>query len=104
MKNLLTSESTNLPLPLIIIGAAILFVIICAVVVIIVLSARKNKKKKVINKSGDWLMALGGKENIKDETIERIAAVTTPDERKAMLTEARYATAWIYENIRKICR
>ena len=68
MKNLLTSESTNLPLPLIIIGAAILFVIICAVVVIIVLSARKNKKKKVINKSGDWLMALGGKENIKEVT------------------------------------
>lgn len=45
-----------------------------------------------------------GKENIKDETIERIVAVTTPDERKAMLIEAQYATAWIYENIRKICR
>ena len=45
-----------------------------------------------------------GKENIKDETIERIVAVTTPDERKAMLTEAQYATAWIYETIKTICR
>lgn len=45
-----------------------------------------------------------GKENIKDEIIERIVAVTTPDERKAMLTEAQYATAWIYETIKTICR
>lgn len=45
-----------------------------------------------------------GKENIKDETIERIVTVTTPDERKAMLVEAQYATAWIYETIRTICR
>ena len=44
-----------------------------------------------------------GKENIKDETIERIVTVTTPDERKAMLVEAQYATAWIYETIRTIC-
>lgn len=45
-----------------------------------------------------------GKENIKDETIERIVTVTTPDERKLMLTEAQYATSWIYETIKTICR
>ena len=45
-----------------------------------------------------------GKDNIRNETIERIKAETTPDERKAMLTEAQYATAWIYEVIKTICR
>lgn len=45
-----------------------------------------------------------GKDNIQDGTIEIIKAGTTPDERKAMLTEAQYATAWIYEIIKKICR
>lgn len=45
-----------------------------------------------------------GKDNISNETIERIKAETTPDERKTMLTEARYATAWIYEAIKTICR
>lgn len=45
-----------------------------------------------------------GKDGIRDETIERIKAETTPDERKAMLTEAQYATSWIYETIKTICR
>lgn len=45
-----------------------------------------------------------GKDAIRDETIERIKAETTPDERKAMLTEAQYATSWIYETIKTICR
>lgn len=45
-----------------------------------------------------------GKENINDETIERILTVTTPDERKAMLAEAQYATAWIFETIKTISR
>ena len=45
-----------------------------------------------------------GKDNIRNETVERIKAEITPDERKAMLTEAQYATAWIYEEIKTICR
>lgn len=45
-----------------------------------------------------------GKDGIRDETIERIKTETTPDERKAMLTEAQYATSWIYEAIKTICR
>ena len=45
-----------------------------------------------------------GKDDIKPETIERIKSETTAHERKTMLTEARYATAWIYEVIKTICR
>ena len=45
-----------------------------------------------------------GKENIRNETVERIKAEITPNERNAMLTEAQYATAWIYEVIKMICR
>lgn len=45
-----------------------------------------------------------GKENIRTETIEIIKAETTPDERKTMLSEAQYATAWIYKAIKTICR
>lgn len=45
-----------------------------------------------------------GKDNIRNETVERIKAKITPGERKAMLTEAQYATAWIYEVIKMICR
>ena len=45
-----------------------------------------------------------GKENITDETIEKIQSQTTAVERKAMLKEAQYATAWIYEVIKRICR
>ena len=45
-----------------------------------------------------------GKDNIQQETIARIKAETTIAERGAMLTEAQYATAWIYETIKTICR
>lgn len=45
-----------------------------------------------------------GKDNIRNETIEKIKSEITPDERKTMLTEAQYATAWIYEVIKIICR
>ena len=45
-----------------------------------------------------------GKENIQQETVERIKAETALTERKAMLTEAQYTTAWIYEIIKMICR
>ena len=45
-----------------------------------------------------------GKNNIRSETVEKIRTETSSDERKAMLTEAQYATAWIYEVIKTICR
>lgn len=45
-----------------------------------------------------------GKDNIQNDTIERIKEETTSDERKTMLSEAQYATAWIYEIIKTICR
>ena len=45
-----------------------------------------------------------GKESISDEAISKIRDATTSSERKAMLTEAQYATAWIYETIKTICR
>lgn len=45
-----------------------------------------------------------GKDNIRNDTVERIKSKITPDERKRMLTEAQYATAWIYEIIKTICR
>ena len=45
-----------------------------------------------------------GKDNIRNDTVERIKSKITPDERKRMLSEAQYATAWIYEIIKTICR
>lgn len=45
-----------------------------------------------------------GKENINDKTVSAIRSGTTEKERRAMLTEAQYATAWIYEIIKTICR
>lgn len=45
-----------------------------------------------------------GKDNIRNETIERIKESTTLNEQKIMLREAQYATAWIYEVIKLICR
>lgn len=45
-----------------------------------------------------------GKDNIQRDTIEKIKEKTTPDERRAMLGEARYATSWVYEIIKTICR
>ena len=45
-----------------------------------------------------------GKDNIRKETVEKIKAEITPDDRKTMLTEAQYATSWIYEVIKMICR
>lgn len=45
-----------------------------------------------------------GKEHIDDEIITKIKNKTTSAERITMLTEAQYATAWIYEVIKTICR
>lgn len=45
-----------------------------------------------------------GKDQINDEVIYKLKARTTAAERKAMLKEAQYATSWIYEVIKQICR
>lgn len=44
-----------------------------------------------------------GKDNITPEIINKIAATTTKAEKKAMFTEAKYATSWIYDKIKEIC-
>ena len=45
-----------------------------------------------------------GKDKIRNETVRRIKAGTSTAERNAMLTEAKYATSWIYEIIKSIGR
>lgn len=45
-----------------------------------------------------------GKEKIDDDAIEKISSGLKIDEKQKMLTEAKYATAWIYENIKLICK
>ena len=45
-----------------------------------------------------------GKESITSDIINKIAQTTTEDEKAAMFAEAKYATAWIYDIIKEICR
>lgn len=44
-----------------------------------------------------------GKDKITDEMIKKIKAATSKEERSAMFSEAKYATAWIYDIIKEIC-
>ena len=45
-----------------------------------------------------------GKESITNDIISKIVQTTTDDEKNAMFAEAKYATAWIYDIIKEICR
>lgn len=45
-----------------------------------------------------------GKENITDEIIGKIITTTTEEEKATMFAEAKYATSWIYDIIKEICR
>ena len=45
-----------------------------------------------------------GKENVDNVIISKLQSEIDDRERKAMLSEAQYVTAWIYEIIKKICR
>ena len=45
-----------------------------------------------------------GKDNVDDITIQKLQGTLTDAEKKAMLSEAKAATSWIYEFIKKICR
>lgn len=40
---------------------------------------------------------------ITNEIISKIASTTTGDEKAAMFSDAKYATAWIYDMIKEIC-
>jgi hypothetical protein len=45
-----------------------------------------------------------GKEKIDTTFMDKISSELTDNEKRAMLTEAKYVTAWIYETIREICK
>ena len=59
--------NSNNSLMLILIIAAIA-VVLLALVIILVVVFTKRKKASVLTNSGPWLLALGGKENIKEVT------------------------------------
>lgn len=66
-----------------------------------------NKEiSKVSYKTALTIQALKalGKENVTDAVITRLKKVLTSDERKQMFTEAKSATAWVYEYIRLIAK
>ena len=44
-----------------------------------------------------------GKENLDERSIQRIRRILSAEERTAVLEEAKYTTAWIYEAIKTIC-
>jgi predicted transcriptional regulator of viral defense system len=45
-----------------------------------------------------------GKENIDDKVINKISGFLSKDDKIKMLGEAKYATTWIYEIIKNICK
>ena len=53
---------------------------------------------------GDTALKALGKDSISNDTKEKIKEKTSPEERTAMLSEAKHSTAWIYEIIKTICR
>lgn len=44
-----------------------------------------------------------GKDNVSDEIIVKIRALTTDEEKAKMLVEAKYVTSWVYDVIKVIC-
>ena len=45
-----------------------------------------------------------GKEHVTDSVIRKLKRILTEDEKKRMYIEAKSATAWVYEIIKKICK
>lgn len=45
-----------------------------------------------------------GKSKINNSVIERISSGLNSDEKKNILTDAKYATAWVYETIKEVCK
>lgn len=74
----------------------------------IVLDFKKTSNKevsKISYKTALLIQALKafGKENITADVIATLANQLTKQEKNTMLTEAKYATVWIYETIKLIC-
>jgi RNA-binding protein YhbY len=44
-----------------------------------------------------------GKDQITDSVITRLQSILTAEEKITMLSEAKTATAWIYDYIKQIC-
>ena len=45
-----------------------------------------------------------GKDRIDDITIQRLQRMLTPEQKAALLTEAKQTTSWIYGFIKRICK
>ncbi|HCX62997.1 MAG TPA: hypothetical protein DHU59_11255 [Clostridiales bacterium] len=45
-----------------------------------------------------------GKEKINEAAMEKISTILSKAEKEAMLIEAKYATSWIYDTIKTICK
>ena len=45
-----------------------------------------------------------GKDGVDDKTISKLSKNLNEDEKSAMLKEAQYATSWIFEVIKKVCK
>lgn len=45
-----------------------------------------------------------GKDNIDEMVISRLQKILTAEEKKAMVSEAKAVTSWIYEYLKQICR
>ena len=70
---------------------------------------KRTAKKELSNmspKSALIVQALKtcGKDGVTQKMIAKLRSVTTDDERKALLSETKYATSWIYETIKEICQ
>ena len=73
MKNLLILENNNAAespfnLTTLIIIIAVTVVVLVGVLIVLLNLLRKKKKANILNSSGPWLLALGGKENVKEVT------------------------------------
>ena len=73
------------------------------------LQFKRTAKKELSNmspKSALIVQALKtcGKDGVTPKVISQLRRVTTPEERKALLSETQYVTSWIYETIKEICQ
>ena len=66
---------------------------------------RKNELIGVSETTALIIQALRalGKENIDSQTISYLSDKLDPEEKRQVLQESRYVTAWIYEAIKEIC-
>ena len=75
----------------------------------VTLQFKRTAKKELSNmspKSALIVQALKtcGKDGITPKVILQLCRVTTPEERKALLSETQYVTSWIFEMIKELCQ